>query len=530
MEKVRVIATDGLAPEGVEVFERYKDFISIDVRKGTTKEELLELIGDYDALIVRSATKVTKEVIDKGKRLKIIGRAGIGLDNIDVQYATKKGIIVMNTPLGNTITTAEHAIALMFALARKISLADRLMKEEKWEKKKLEGVELFNKTLGIIGLGNIGSVVAERAIGLKMNVIAYDPYIPEERAKKLGVKMVSFDELLRTSDFISIHVPLTEETKNLINKSAIEKMKPSAMIIHCARGGIVNEEDLYEALVQKRIAGAAIDVWEKEPPSDWKLAKLENVVATPHLGASTVEAQRNVSIDIASQIVDYFVKGIVRNAFNLPSISEEVYEVISPYMELTEKLGLLASQIFAGPIHTVEITYEGEVARLSTEYLTKSFLKGFLLRSVGENLNLINSTFIAKERGINVYERKTDVCSDYVSLVTIKVKLDSKEGIVAGAVFGKKHPRIVRIDDFHLEAIPEGTIIILRNWDRPGVIGNIGTILGKNGINIAHMHIGRMSPGGQAIALVHIDTPAPKEVLEELSKLPNIISVVQVKL
>ncbi len=262
MEKVRVIATDGLAPEGVKIFENYKDFISIDVRKGTTKEELLELIGEYDAIIVRSATKVTKDVIDRGKRLKLIGRAGIGLDNVDVEYATKKGIIVMNTPLGNTITTAEHTLAMLFALARKIPLADRLMKEEKWEKKKLEGVELFNKTLGIIGLGNIGSVVAERAIGLKMNLIAYDPYIPEERAKKMGVKMVSLDELLRTSDFISIHVPLNEETRNLINKSAIEKMKPSAMLLHCARGGIVNEDDLYEALVQKRIAGAAIDVWE----------------------------------------------------------------------------------------------------------------------------------------------------------------------------------------------------------------------------------------------------------------------------
>lgn len=530
MERVRVVAADGLAPEGVEVFERHKDFISIDVKKGISKDELFEIISEYDAIIVRSATKVTKEVIERGKRLKIIGRAGIGLDNVDVEYATKKGIIVMNTPLGNTITTAEHAIAMMCTLARKISLADRLMKEEKWEKKKLEGIELFNKTLGIIGLGNIGSVVAERALGLKMNVIAYDPYIPEDRAKKLGVKMVTFDELLRNSDFISIHVPLTEETRNLINKSAIEKMKPSAMIIHCARGEIVSEDDLYTALVQKRIAGAAIDVWEKEPPLRWELAKLENVIATPHLGASTLEAQRNVSIDIANQIVDYFMRGIVRNAFNLPSLSEEVFQTLSPYMELTEKLGLLVSQIFSGPIHTIEISYEGEVARLSTEYLTKSFLKGFLLRSVGENLNLINSTFIAKERGINVYERKTDVCSDYVSLVSIKVKLDSKEGSVAGAVFGKKHPRIVRIDDFHLEAIPEGTIIILRNWDRPGVIGHIGSTLGRNGINIAHMHIGRMAPGGQAIALVHIDTPAPKDVLEELSKLPNIISVVQVKL
>lgn len=530
MEKVKIIATDGLAPEGIQVFERYRDSIAVDVKKGISKEELLEVIPEYDGIIVRSATKVTREVIDRGKKLKIIGRAGIGLDNVDVEYATKKGIIVMNTPFGNTITTAEHAIALMFALARKIALADRLMKEGKWEKKKLEGVELFNKTLGIIGLGNIGAVVAERAFGLKMNVIAYDPYIPEEKAKKLGVKLVSFDELLRTSDIITIHVPLTEETKNLINKQTIEKMKPTVMIINCARGGIVNEDDLYEALVNRRIAGAAIDVWIKEPPEKWDLARLENVVATPHLGASTVEAQRNVSIDIAEQMVDYFIKGIVRNAFNLPSISEEILTLLSPYLALSEKLGSFVSQLFAGPVHTVEITYEGEVARLSTEHLTKSFLKGFLMRSVGENVNLINSTFIARERSINVYERKTEVCSDYASLITVKVKLDSKEGIVAGAVFGKKHPRIVRIEDFHLEAVPEGTILVIRNWDRPGVIGGIGTTLGRRGINIAHMHIGRIGPGEQAIALVHVDTPAPKEVLEEIEKLPNIISVVQITL
>lgn len=530
MAKYKVIATDGLAREGIEVFERYKDYFELDVMKGVSREELLKLIPSYHALIVRSATKVTQEVIERAENLKVIGRAGIGLDNVDVEAATKKGIIVMNTPLGNAITTAEHAIALMMSLARNIPQADALMKAEKWEKKKLEGVELFNKTLGVIGLGNIGSVVADRAKGLKMNVIAYDPYIPEEKAKKMGVKLVSFDELLRESDFITIHVPLTEETRNLINREAIEKMKPTVMIINCSRGGIVNENDLYEALSSGRIRGAAIDVFEKEPPDDWKLVKLPNVVATPHLGASTMEAQRNVSIAIAEQIVDFFLKGVIRNAFNVPPLPEEVLSVLMPYLTLAEKLGLFVAQMYSGHIHTIEITYEGEVAKLATDHLTSAFAKGFLSRMMEEHVNMVNASFIARERGIKIVEMKNEVCSDYASLITVKVKLDSEEGVVAGAVFGKKYPRIVRIEDFHLEAIPEGTVIVIRNWDRPGVIGNIGTTLGRRGINIAHMHIGRSAPGGSAVALVHVDTPVPKEVLKEIETLPNIISAVQIHL
>lgn len=530
MAKYKVIATDGLAKEGVEVFERYKEHFELDVVKGVPHDELLNLIPSYHALIVRSATKVTRDVIDKAQKLKVIGRAGIGLDNVDVEAATERGIIVMNTPLGNTITTAEHTLALMMSLARNIPQADASMKSGKWEKKEFQGVEVFNKTLGIIGLGNIGSVVAERAKGLKMNVVAYDPYIPEEKAKKIGVRLVSLDELLMVSDFITIHVPLTDETRNLINKEAIEKMKPTAMIINCSRGGIVNEKELYEALLSGRIKGAALDVYEKEPPDDWQLAQLPNVVATPHLGASTLEAQRNVSIAIAEQIVDFLLKGVIRNAFNVSSLPEEVLEVLMPYLTLAEKLGLFACQMYSGHIHTVEVTYEGEVATLSTEHLTSAFAKGLLSKTMGEHVNMVNATFIARERGIKIVEMKNEVCSDYASLISIKVKLDSEEGIVAGAVFGKKYPRIVRIEDFHLEAVPEGTVIVIKNWDKPGVIGNVGTSLGKRGINIAHMHIGRSAPGGRAVALVHVDTPVPKDVLKELENLPNIISAVQINL
>ncbi len=526
---VKVLIADGIADEGLKILTTSN--IHVDVRKKTSAEELASLIPDYEGLVVRSASKVTKDIIAKAAKLKIIGRAGIGVDNVDVSAATKKGIVVMNTPGGNSTTTAEHTLSMIMAMARRIPQATASLKSGKWEKSKFEGVELYNKTLGIIGFGNIGAILADRALGLKMHVLVYDPFISDEKALNLGVKKVSLDEIYTSADIITVHTPKTKETAGMLNKAAFEKMKKGVMIVNCARGGIVNEADLLEALQSGRVASAALDVFEVEPPVDNPLLKLDNVIGTPHLGASTHEAQVNVSVDIAKQFIDYFTRGAIKNAVNYPSISVEMYPFLEPYIKLAEKLGKFMGQIYKED-HVDEITieYGGEVTELNTQPVTLAGVKGFLQHIYGEDVNYINASVIAKENGINIVETKTGQPVDFTNLITIKLKAKDATRKISGAVFGKKHIRITMIDNFYIEAIPEGNILVLRNIDKPGVIGNLGTYLGKHNINIARMELGRESVGSEAIALLNIDDEPSDEIMHGLRGLENIISAEKVVL
>jgi D-3-phosphoglycerate dehydrogenase len=525
---VKVLVSDNISPKCIEILK--KSGLEVDVKTGMKPEELKACIGDYHGLIIRSATKVTSEIINAAKNLKVIGRAGSGLDNVDRAAATKKGIVLMNTPGGNTITTAEHSIALMVALARQIPQATISMKAGKWEKKKFMGVELFNKTLGIIGIGNIGSQVAKRAQGFAMNVIAYDPFLSEDKAKAMGVEKVDIKELFRRSDFITIHTPLTPETRNMINKETIKLMKPGVRIINCARGGIINEKDLYEALVGGKVAGVALDVFEKEPPENNPLLKLNNVISTPHLGASTKEAQENVAVAVAEQVVDYLIHETIRNAVNFPSIPSDQVARLQPFINLAEKLGGFAAQIFEGGITEITIEYRGEASEINTAPVTIAAIKGFLTPILEETVNFVNALFIAKERGIEVKETKSTDAGDYQSMVLMRLKAKDKESHLAGTLFSKKDPRIVAIDNFKVEIVPDGDLLFIYNNDKPGVIGNIGTLLSKNDINIARMHFGRETVGGRAISVVTIDTPAKPQVIEEIKRLPNILSVKQITL
>ncbi|MEK7688879.1 MAG: phosphoglycerate dehydrogenase, partial [Deltaproteobacteria bacterium] len=451
---MKVLVSDSMSDRCVEILKSAPG-IQVDVNTKLKPEELKKAIKDYHGLVVRSATKVTAEIIEAADNLKVIGRAGTGVDNIDMQAATKKGIVVMNTPGGNTVTTAEHAVSMLMALARKIPQATASMRKGEWEKKKFEGTEITGKTLGILGVGNIGSVVADRAQGLKMNVIAYDPYLSQEAANRMGVLPVSLDDLYKRSDFISVHVPLTNETKNLVNRDAFAKMKKGVKIIDCARGGIVNEKDLSDAIKEGIVSGAAMDVFEKEPtPVDNPLLGLEEVILTPHLGASTAEAQENVAIAIAEQIVEYLVKGTIRNAVNVPSVPAELLASLSPYITLAEKLGSFQGQILKGGIEEVTVEYSGDVVSYDVTAVTVAAIKGLLDQVMDQQVNFVNAPFVAKERGIKVIEIKSSRAIDFASSITIKVKTKETESLVEGALFGKKEPRIVRIDKFFLDAVP----------------------------------------------------------------------------
>jgi D-3-phosphoglycerate dehydrogenase len=520
---MKVLVSDKISDKGVEILK--KAGLDVDVKTGMKPDELKACIGAYHGLVIRSATKATAEIIEAAKNLKVIGRAGSGLDNVDKAAASKKGIVVMNTPGGNTITTAEHAIAMLFSLARMVPQATASMKAGQWEKKKFMGVELFNKTLGIIGLGNIGNQVAKKAQGLEMIVIAYDPFLSDDRAKALGIEKVSLDELFSRADFITIHTPLTSETKNLINSETIGKMKNEVRIINCARGGIINEKDLYEALKSGKVAGAALDVFEKEPPDDFSLIGLDNVICTPHLGAATEEAQENVAIAVAEQIADYLVRGTIRNAVNFPSIPADQVARLQPYLNLAEKLGSFAAQVFEGGITGVTIEYMGDASELNTAPVTIAALKGLLTPILEETVNFVNAPFIAKERGIEVKETKSAGAGDYQSMIALRIKAKDKERYFAGILFSKKDPRIVQIDNFAVEIVPEGIMLFIYNVDKPGVIGNLGSFFGKNNINIARMHFGRESAGGTAISVMSIDSPVTARQLDEIKKMQNILSV-----
>ena len=524
-----MLICDNLEKEGIELFKG-RSKVKADVYASLTPLELKKKISKYEGLIVRSASKITAEILETAHRLKVIGRAGIGLDNIDIKAASKKGIVVMNTPGANAITTAEHTISLLLALSRHIPQANASLKMGKWEKKKFMGVEIFNQTLGIIGLGNIGQVVADRAKGLQMRVIAYDPFISKEAMAKKGVEKVTWDQLLKQSDYITLHTPLSEDTKDLLNKDVFQKMKTGVRIINCARGGIVNEQDLYAAIKEGKVAGAALDVFEKEPPGDHPLLSLDEVISTPHLGASTQQAQAKVAEAIAKQVKDCLEKGIIRNAVNVPSVSAEIFEQVKPYLTLAEKMGSFQAQITSGGIKELTVEYSGEVATYDLAPLTVSILKGILESALADMVNYVNAPLLAKERGIKVSEFKTKDTEGFTSLITLRIKDKDGEHSIAGTLFGKGDPRIVRVDNFITEATPEGNILFMHNYDKPGAIGNIGKTLGENGINIAKMHLSRQKMGGVAISLIHVDEPVSTNVLKKLSRLPHIISVKQITL
>jgi D-3-phosphoglycerate dehydrogenase len=527
---MKILVSDSLAPQGLEVFKRAEGF-DVDVRLGLKPDELQKICADYDGWVIRSGTKITAQLIEAAKNLKVIGRAGVGYENIDVEAASKKGVVVMNTPGGNNVTTGEHTISLMLALARHIPQAVASLKSGKWNRNKYVGVEICNKTLGIIGLGNVGHIVAERAAGLRMKVLGYDPFIAAENIARMGVEPTSLEEIFSKSDFITVHVPLTQETKGLINRDSFAKMKDGVRIINCARGGIIDEKDLAEAIRSGKVAGAALDVYVDEPPPpDHPLIHMDQVITTPHLGASTDEAQLNVAIAVAEQMVDFLARGVVRYAVNVPSVSPELLDVIRPYLILGEKLGSLQVQMAGTLPKDVHVEYRGDVTQYNVAPLTLAVLKGLLTPVMESGVNYVNAPLVARERGIKVIESKSSQAGDFASSIIVKIKTEKQEREVEGAIFGSRNPRIVKVNGFYLEAVPEGYILILHNRDVPGVVGAIGTLLGHTGINIAGMELGRGEKGGDAISFIHVDNEIPKETLDDLRRLPQIVSAELVKL
>ena len=523
---MKVLVTDPIPDEAIQRMR--SEGLEVDVKTGISEDELVSIIPGYDALVVRSGTKVTRRVIEAAKNLKIIGRAGVGVDNIDVQAATQHGITVVNAPGGNSVSTAEHTLALILAMVRKIPQADRSVKEGKWERKKFVGRELRGKTIGVVGLGKVGFEVAKRAKALEMNVLAYDPYISEERAKEAGAKLVSLDELLKNSDIVTIHVPKTKETEKLISYEEISLMRDGAYIVNCARGGIVDEEALYKALKEGKLAGAALDVYEKEPPNpDNPIFALDNVVTTPHLGASTREAQISVGMIIADEIIN-MAKGLpVRNAVNLPSIEAVEYEYIMPYLRLAEKMGKIAASKLKA-VRSVKVTFRGKLAEYKTEFVTRALLKG-LLEGFVSNINLVSALPVAKERGISVEETKSEA-EIYESLLEAEISDGKQSMSIAGTCFGREY-RIIRIDRYKVDFVPEGHYIFSLHEDKPGVIGRVGTLFGKHNINIAGMLVGRYGGrGGVQLMLLLVDDQPSEEVLKQMVQLDGIIDAVYVHL
>jgi len=517
----KVLISDALSPAAVQIFRDRGIEVDFQPALGKDKEKLAAVVGNFDGLAVRSATKVTSKVLEQARNLKVIGRAGIGVDNVDIPAATARGIIVMNTPFGNSITTAEHAISLMLALARQIPEADASTRAGKWEKNKFMGVEIFGKTLGVIGCGNIGSIVADRAIGLRMKVIAFDPFLSQERAADLGVEKVEIDDLFRRADFITLHAPLTDKTRNIVNAGAIKNMKRGVRIINCARGGLVDEGALYEALKNGQVAGAAFDVFVTEPATENPLFHLPNVVCTPHLGAATSEAQENVALQIAEQMSDYLLRGAITNAINFPSISAEEAPKLKPFIALAEKLGSFAGQLAETGISKVQLAYEGAVAQMNTKALTSAALAGLLRPMLGD-VNVVSAPVVAKERGIVVEEVTREMPEDYESLITVTVTTERQTRHVSGTVFADGRPRIVNIKGIRMDAEFGPSMIYITNLDKPGFIGKFSSTLGEAGINIATFHVGRDAPGGNAVALIEIDGDLPEAVLAKVRALPQV--------
>ena len=517
----RVLVADDLSPEAVQILR--KAGLEVDVKVGLKPDELEAVIGAYDGLAVRSATKVTAKVLEKAGRLKVVGRAGVGVDNVDLDAATRRGVVVMNTPGGSSTTVAELALAMVLSLSRHVAAATASVKSGKWEKKKFQGHELAGKTLGVVGIGNIGSVLVDRARALKMRAIAYDPFISAEAAAKLGVALVELDDLWREADVISLHVPLTDKTRNLVNAAVLARVKKGAILVNCARGGIVDEKALAEALASGHLGGAAMDVFEKEPPpADHPLFKFENFVCTPHIGASTEEAQSAVAVAIAEQLAAYLKEGVVRNAVNVLGLAPEVMEKLSPYLPLVEKLGALAAQVAPAGPNEVTVEVAGELAAHPSRPLANRALVGLLRRFVETPVNDVNAPGLARERGLAVQEVRSAEPLDYASLVTVRVRGPGGEALVAGTVYGKHEARIVRLDGFRLEAVPEGHAILCENDDAPGVVGNLGTSLGTAGVNIARISLSRLEDRSRAFAFLSVDSAPSPEVLDKLRKLPHV--------
>ncbi len=522
MTKPKVLISDKMDPNAAKIFtERGCD---VDVITGKTPEELIAIIGQYDGLAIRSSTKVTKAILDAATNLKVIGRAGIGVDNVDIPYASAKGVVVMNTPFGNSITTAEHAIALMFALARQLPEADASTQAGKWEKNRFMGVEVTGKTLGLIGAGNIGSIVASRALGLRMKVVAYDPFLTAERAVEMGVEKADLDTLLGKADFITLHTPLTEQTRNILSRENLARTKPGVRIINCARGGLIDEAALKEGLDSGHIAGAALDVFVEEPAKTSPLFGTPNFICTPHLGASTTEAQVNVALQVAEQMADYLTTGGVTNALNMPSLSAEEAPRLKPYMALAEQLGSLVGQLTSSSVPRISIHTEGAAAELNAKPIVAAVLAGFL-RVQSDTVNMVNAPFLAKERGLEVREVKTERPGDYHTLIRVSVKTSTGERSVAGTLFANSEPRLVELLGIKVEAELAGDMLYVVNEDAPGFIGRIGTLLGANAINIGTFNLGRRVAGGEAVLLLSLDSPIPADVLEQARQLPGVRTV-----
>ncbi len=522
----KVLISDKMDPKAAQIFRERG--VEVDEITGKTKDELIAIIDQYDGLAIRSATKATKEVIAAAKNLKVIGRAGIGVDNVDIPAASAAGVVVMNTPFGNSITTAEHAIALMFALARQLPEADASTQAGKWEKNRFMGVELTSKTLGLIGAGNIGSIVADRALGLKMKVIAYDPFLTPERAIDLGIEKVTLDDLLARADFITLHTPLTNETRNILSREALAKTKKGVRIINCARGGLIDEAALKDALDSGQVGGAALDVFVEEPATASPLFGTPNFISTPHLGASTSEAQVNVAIQVAEQMADFLLSGGVTNALNMPSLSAEEAPKLKPYMALAERLGSLVGQLAHDNLTKISIEVEGAAAQLNIKPITGAVLAG-LMRRYSDTVNMVNAPFLAKERGLDIREVRHDKEGNYQTLVRVSVQTEAGEKSVAGTLFGDGGARLVEIFGIKVEADLAGDMLYIVNEDAPGFIGRLGSALGEASINIGTFHLGRRAAGGEAVVLLSVDASIPEPVLWQLCKLPGVKTVKALK-
>lgn len=525
----KILITDPLSEHGIQQLLDAPD-VEVVRQPNLSPTDLLAVIGDYDALLVRSQTQVTAEVLAAGKKLKVVGRAGVGVDNIDINAATEAGVVVINAPDGNTVSTAEHSFAMLMAVARNIPQAHKKLTEGTWDRKSFQGVELNNKVLGIIGLGRIGTEVAKRAKAFGMTVLAYDPFLTEERAQKLGVTHATVDDICRQADFITVHTPLTKETRHIISSREFAKMKDGVRIINCARGGIIDEKALYEAILTGKVAGAALDVFEVEPPVDNPLIGLPQVVVTPHLGASTVEAQENVAVDVSGEILKVLRGEPFKNAVNLPSIPAHVMERLQPYFTLGEKLGHFLAQVTVGSIQEIAIAYSGELTDVDTAPLTRTVLKGVLSFRLGEEVNYVNAPLLAKVRDITVTEKKSAHNRGFTNLLTVTLKTTQQTRTVAGTRLNGYGARIVKIDDFAIDVAPEGYLLYIHHNDRPGVIGRVGSILGSNDVNIATMQVGRRDMGGDAIMMLTVDKPVSAELLDTMGELPEVKSVTQIEL
>ena len=530
---MKIVICDPISPKGIAMFQQRPEFKVQVLDKRLPEPELLPVVADADGLVVRSETKITRKVIESSPRLKVVGRAGVGVDNVDVDAATQRGIVVMNTPSGNTISTAELTFSMLLALARKIPQAHASMKAGEWNRKIFQGTELYNKSLGVLGMGRIGTEVAKRAMAFGMQVLAYDPYLTLARAKALQVELIeNLDDIFARSDFITVHMPMTDETKGMINAAAFAKMKKGVRVLNCARGGIINEADLIEAIKSGKVAGAALDVYEVEPPpKDFGLRELPQVIMTPHLGASTEEAQENVGIEVAEAITDFLVNGAVRNAVNLPNLDAKTYGVVKPYLNLAEKLGRLVSQLAPKRNDQLIVTYGGKAAELPTDPVTRMVLKGFLETVGGQEVNQVNVRSLAASLGLVVEEIKSNEDTDYNEWIHVAAISGEQRVSAGGTILGKRHqPRIVRLSSRPVEIVPEGVLMLLNNKDRPGMVGHIGNLMGKHKVNIASMSLSRDEVGGQALTVLNLDSVPPPEVLAEIAKDKDITNVRVVKL